>query len=315
MDQSNKQTSNYDAPSDNNNGFNTYAFSYMDFMQSEIDGSSTEFLRNCGFILPDASFLDTASSSSHVDPLAYQPVMSHDSLPKHLNNSILGQALNLPQRNHRNHAASEPQISLADDILNNFPIGHVVQDIAPVCSSQIPASVPRGTYTVKVFFRPDCMEAKYADWTVAEKLAGRRVVKFNAEVMVSNSEDIVKRIMVDCEPAIDSHLRQCQSNECYISCIRTTYLEDFHITSSDIIRLLECIMSTKFSQEQKTRMRRNIQSLRPSPITRHTHESLFKTITAFTNPVALHTKKEINIFLWSSVQIAISKLSNRFTGS
>ncbi|CAO3673242.1 unnamed protein product [Rhizopus stolonifer] len=315
MDQSNKQANHYNTPSDNNNEFNLYAFSYMDFMQSGVDSSVTEFLRNCGFILPDASFPDIASSSSHLDPLTNQPVMGNDSLSKHANNSILGQALNFPQRNHRDHEAREPQVSLVDDILYNFPADHVVQDIAPVYSSQIPASEPRGTYTVKVFFRPDCMETRYTDWTVDEKLAGRRVVRFSAEVMGFNSEDSVKRIMVDCEPVLDFHSRQYRWNECYISCIRTTYLEDFHITSSDIIRLLECIMSTKFSQEQKTRMRRNIQSLRPIPITRHTHESLFKTITAFTNPVALHTKKEINIFLWSSVQHAILKLSNRFTGN
>lgn len=278
----------------------------MDFMQNEVDCSATEFLRNCEFLLPDASFLD---------------------------NSILGPASNLPQRNHRDHRdhrdhkineankinkvnkVNESQVSLASDIYYSLNADHGIQDIAPAYSVGDPVNEPRGTYTVKVFFRPDCMETKYADWTKAEKLSGRRVVRFRAQVIGFSSEDGQKRIMVDCEPVLDSRSRQYRSNECYISCICTSYLEDFYITSSDIIRLLECIVSIKFSQEQKTRMRRNIQSLRPSVITRHTHESLFRTITTFTNPVALHTKKEINIFLWSSVQLAISKLSSRFTSS
>ncbi|CAO3669223.1 unnamed protein product [Rhizopus stolonifer] len=96
MDQNNQQTNHSDAPFDNNNGLNAYAFSYMDFMQNGIDCSATEFLRNCEFLLPDASFLD---------------------------NSILGPASNLFQRNHRNHRnheVNESQVSLASDIYYNF---------------------------------------------------------------------------------------------------------------------------------------------------------------------------------------------------
>ncbi len=117
------------------------------------------------------------------------------------------------------------------------------------------------------------LDTMCTSWDAAENRIGRRLVRFH------KVQDGCK-LIVSCEA-----IRQddyCETDT-VISCIFRDDNGLFYVTSVDIIYLLERLTNDDFPVEEKNRIRRNLEGLRPTTVSKHKHgfESFFQRIMEF----------------------------------
>ncbi|KAI9280523.1 hypothetical protein BY458DRAFT_553391 [Sporodiniella umbellata] len=266
-----------------------------------------------------------------------QAVPHHLSQNKIYNNNTAELMLMSAQPNQRDTREDNLEVSLLENY--GYNSGSNIPSIAPApmsctpnyqLSNPPPASVnasnsiPNSSYAAvgkaMVVFQPKCMESMMYEWSRHEAVAGRRIVHFKSVTTQVDPTIPLRKIEVDCEPFIDLGVYQLPPGECLISCIYYKQQEDFFITSTDIIRLLESVLSVEFTKEEKNRMRRNIQYMGPITITRdntkQNSDAMFsRQLMAYKCPAARKIDKDIKIFRWSMVSEAIIKVSKNFVPS
>jgi hypothetical protein len=96
-----------------------------------------------------------------------------------------------------------------------------------------------------------------------------------------------------------------------ISCI---YREDSHdtwFTSVDIMRLIEFISQEECNHE-KGRLRRNLEFLRPTTVSRMVRPHLFTMVMEFPTPKPRTIEKSIKLFKWSSLVVGLHKVMEKY---
>jgi hypothetical protein len=143
------------------------------------------------------------------------------------------------------------------------------------------------------------------DWNESEYAAGRRLVQFHR---VQDG----RKLIVSCQA-----LRQedyTEQHEAVISCIYRAESETFWVTSVDIIYLLECLTNEVFPIEEKNRIRRNLEGLKPTTVSKHKHGqgNFFTLIMDLPNPKPRNIEKDLKVFEWGLLAQALDKILSKY---
>ncbi|KAG6820880.1 hypothetical protein H0H93_010224 [Arthromyces matolae] len=142
------------------------------------------------------------------------------------------------------------------------------------------------------------------NWNPNENAVGRRLVRF------SKVQD-GRRLVVSCEPITPDEYRETDS---VISCIYRDENRTCYVTSVDIIFLLERLTNSDFPVEEKNRIRRNLEGLRPTTVSKHKHgfEEFFQRIMEFPDPKPRNIEKDLKVFEWSLLDQALEKILSKY---
>ncbi|CCH45337.1 Transcription elongation factor [Wickerhamomyces ciferrii] len=100
-----------------------------------------------------------------------------------------------------------------------------------------------------------------------------------------------------------------------ISCIYWNQTNKFYVTSVDLITLLEYLVNSKFPVEEKNRIRRNLQSLKPLTVSKSNPKfyRFFQLIMNFQNPKPRHIEKDVKVLSWSALRESLQKVLSKYT--
>jgi len=141
-------------------------------------------------------------------------------------------------------------------------------------------------------------------WTQSEIAAGRRLVRF---VKVQDG----RRLIVSCEPITQEDF--CESDS-VISCIYREESDSCFVTSVDVIYLLERLTNGEFPVEEKNRIRRNLEGLRPTTVSKHKpgFGDFFQRIMEFPDPKPRNIEKDLKVFEWNLLGQALEKILSKY---
>ncbi|KAF8070276.1 hypothetical protein FPV67DRAFT_1486804 [Lyophyllum atratum] len=125
------------------------------------------------------------------------------------------------------------------------------------------------------------------DWSPAESSVGRRLVRF------SKVQD-GRRLIVSCEPI---------------------KAEDYRDSDSTSSSSSSASPTSDFPVEEKNRIRRNLEGLRPTTVSKHKHgfEDFFQRIMEFPDPKPRNIEKDLKVFEWSLLDQALDKILSKYT--
>lgn len=100
-----------------------------------------------------------------------------------------------------------------------------------------------------------------------------------------------------------------------ISCIYWKEKDSYMVTSVDIILVLEYLVHQSFSIEEKNRVRRNLQSLKPFTILRSdkNRQRFFNAIMKMEDPRPRNIEKDLKVFIWSDLLNAFDKVLSKYS--
>lgn len=149
------------------------------------------------------------------------------------------------------------------------------------------------------------LETMCSGWSDEELCQGRRLVKF---YKLQQGRDL----LVSCEPLMQEDY---QESDTVISCIYRRESQEFFATSVDIIYLLEKLTNDEFPVEEKNRIRRNLEGLRPVTVSKHKHgfERFFQSIMKFPEPRPRNIEKDLKVFSWHLLGQALAKILSKYT--
>ncbi|ORX99653.1 hypothetical protein K493DRAFT_299273 [Basidiobolus meristosporus CBS 931.73] len=106
-------------------------------------------------------------------------------------------------------------------------------------------------------------------------------------------------------------------NSIVVSCIYWEAKDDYFITSVDCIYLLESLIAVRFTVEEKNRIRRNLEGFRPLTVSKCKSESadFFKLIMSFPNPKPRNIEKDVKVFPWKILPLALKKIIGKYTSN
>ncbi|CCO27105.1 hypothetical protein RSOLAG1IB_04162 [Rhizoctonia solani AG-1 IB] len=160
------------------------------------------------------------------------------------------------------------------------------------------------TYQVALGFVGDLISMT-KNWTSEEVENKRRIVEFFC-VRTRG------RIDVTFAPIPVEKARDSSKN--VVSCIWWEDMEDFIITSVDTINLLERLVGTKFTTEEKNRIRRNLQGFKPATVSKNQPDSepFFRTLMEFPPPRPRNIEKDVKAFAWSKLPSMLEKVVSKY---
>lgn len=108
-----------------------------------------------------------------------------------------------------------------------------------------------------------------------------------------------------------------QPNSICISCIYWEEKGECYVTSVDCIYLLESLISVRFTVEEKNRIRRNLEGFRPMTVSKAKadSENFFKLIMAFPSPKPRNIEKDVKVFPWKILGMALKKIIGKYVSS
>lgn len=143
------------------------------------------------------------------------------------------------------------------------------------------------------------------DWTMSEWQAKRRLVQFRR---IQRGPTITTEFM-PLDPEDYNQNIPC------VSCIYWEERGDCYVTSVDCISLLEQLVNTKFSVEEKNRIRRNLEGYHPLTVSKGRAESgnFFRLIMSFSAPKPRNIEKDVKVFPWSILGQALKKIISKYS--
>ena len=143
-------------------------------------------------------------------------------------------------------------------------------------------------------------------WTTEEWDNRRRIVMFSKKQVGHGLTTSFRPVSVNERPP----------NSICISCIYWAEKDECFVTSVDTISLLEQLLTapTKFSVEEKNRIRRNLEGFRPLTVSKAKPESeeFFKIIMAFGNPKPRNIEKDVKVYSWKILPQALKKIISKY---
>lgn len=104
-----------------------------------------------------------------------------------------------------------------------------------------------------------------------------------------------------------------EKNVLVISCIRWDEKNAYVLTSVDLLHVLENLVGETFSTQEKSRIRRNLQFLRPVTVNRTSSARLFNSVMAMENPRPRNIEKDLKVFRWLSLYVALTKVLSKYS--
>ncbi|KAH0827594.1 hypothetical protein J3R83DRAFT_4319 [Lanmaoa asiatica] len=143
------------------------------------------------------------------------------------------------------------------------------------------------------------------DWEESELHSGRRLVRFR-RLQDGN------RLIVSAERISQA---EYNSDDIVISCIYREETDSCCVTSVDIIHLLQRLAEADFEVDEKNRIRRNLEGLRPTTVskTRPGFESFFQRIMDFPDPKPRKIEKDVKVFDWKLLPHALDKILSKYS--
>jgi hypothetical protein len=97
-----------------------------------------------------------------------------------------------------------------------------------------------------------------------------------------------------------------------ISCIYREDSRDTWCTSVDLIHLIEFISQETKSNNEKGRIRRNLEFLRPTTVSRVVRPQLFQILMDFPMPKPRTIEKAVKVFRWNSLVTGLNKVMEKY---
>ncbi|KAJ1022636.1 hypothetical protein NDA18_004978 [Ustilago nuda] len=144
-------------------------------------------------------------------------------------------------------------------------------------------------------------------WSHDEWRSGRRLVQFWRRQEGTT-------IHATFRPVLPS---QYVPNSIVISCIFREDKNECFITSVDTIYLLEALVASRFTVEEKNRIRRNLEGFRPITVSKNKRECerFFKLIMSFPDPKPRNIEKDVKVFPWKVLASALCKIIGKYSAS
>ncbi|GAC93697.1 hypothetical protein PHSY_001262 [Pseudozyma hubeiensis SY62] len=144
-------------------------------------------------------------------------------------------------------------------------------------------------------------------WSHDEWRSGRRLVQFWRRQEGTT-------IHATFRPILPS---QYVPNSIVISCIFREDKNECFVTSVDTIYLLEALVASRFTVEEKNRIRRNLEGFRPITVSKNKRECerFFKLIMGFPNPKPRNIEKDVKVFPWKVLASALCKIIGKYSAS
>lgn len=153
------------------------------------------------------------------------------------------------------------------------------------------------------------LDSMAENWTQEEWSNRRRIVMFRRSQTGSTLNASFRPVPVNERPP----------NSICISCIWWAEKGECFVTSVDTIYLLEQLVMgpTRFSVEEKNRIRRNLEGFHPLTVSKGKTESedFFKLIMAFPNPKPRNIEKDVKVFPWKILESALKKIIGKYSAS
>lgn len=142
-------------------------------------------------------------------------------------------------------------------------------------------------------------------WSHGETQARRRLVQFKRRQRGS----VVVAEFMPLDPEKYTPLTPC------ISCILWEERNECFVTSVDCIYLLEQLINTKFTVEEKNRIRRNLEGYHPLTVSKGKANSneFFKLIMSFSQPKPRNIEKDVKVFQWQLLGKALEKIVGKYS--
>lgn len=147
-------------------------------------------------------------------------------------------------------------------------------------------------------------------WTAEERTAQRRIVRFERELDVT---ELRIRSRTVSQAHYTSHRNDREDGAAYISCIFFEEKGRYYFTSVDIINLLEALEQAQFKVEEKNRIRRNLEGLRPITLSKSNKQTkrLFEQVMSYAEPLPRKIEKDIKVFEWSCLEAAVDRVFSK----
>lgn len=151
------------------------------------------------------------------------------------------------------------------------------------------------------------LDAMVEGWSHEEWDAKRRLVQFTRSQDCSTIHAEFKAVAPEDR----------QPNSICISCIWWEEKKAFFVTSVDTIFLLESLVAVRFTVEEKNRIRRNLEGFRPLTVSKSKvdSEEFFKVIMGFPNPKPRNIEKDVKVFPWKILSMALKKIIGKYSAS
>ena len=145
------------------------------------------------------------------------------------------------------------------------------------------------------------------NWSEKELEARRKILVFNRE---QKGNDIYADFKVVAQEEWKHHPGS-------VSCIWWAEKKEAYVTSVDTILLLEAIVAARFTVEEKNRIRRNLEGFKPDTVSKAKPETeeFFKVIMGFPNPKPRNIEKDVKVFPWKILSIALQKIISKYSAS
>jgi hypothetical protein len=160
-------------------------------------------------------------------------------------------------------------------------------------------------YTLKAKLQLlDSLQSVCFNWNDSERQLGRRLVRFHREQSGNCLRISFEAIMPE----------EYNNNDIVISCIYREDCHQFYVTSVDIIYLLEKLVDSHFEVDEKNRIRRNLEGLKPITVSKNRaeSESFFQRIMDFPDPRPRNIEKDLKVFEWRVLGEALKKIISKY---
>lgn len=164
-------------------------------------------------------------------------------------------------------------------------------------------AIPGTTYQLEL---QTPLESMAMGWDEDELAVSRRLVRFTWEYVGSK----IKAACVRVPPGAIYDPR-----DTVISCIYRADEDACCVTSVDVLLLLERLSGRLFDVDEKNRIRRNLEGLRPRTVSKSRADSrdFFELIMRFPPPRPRNIEKDVKVFNWAVLTKALEKVISRYT--
>ncbi|KDQ10129.1 hypothetical protein BOTBODRAFT_58318 [Botryobasidium botryosum FD-172 SS1] len=253
--------------------------------------------------IEDRVKIDDSPPVVHPGLISHNAAQSYydDSTPYTLDPSALSAP---PQQDSDEHSPSLSQHSSEEDIglQPTLPGQPALIRTSQLYANPTPGESPAAK--AKLILKTD-LNQLVIGWSEEEFNARRRLVQFWRRQDRSDLFVVARGI----------HPSEFVENAIVISCIFREDMDECFITSVDLLYLLEALVGTRFSVEEKNRIRRNLEGFRPVTIskTKPIHEEFFHLIMGFPNPKPRNIEKDVKVFSWKVLEKALDKIIGKYS--
>ncbi|GAA5865322.1 hypothetical protein JCM8547_005054 [Rhodosporidiobolus lusitaniae] len=292
-------------------------------LESSATPTRVNLLKRAGDALVsdrDAPGLRSPSRSMHNSPVRQQAEWQSPSIPHHqpvstLNSPSLGYAS--PALGHSAPPPPPlPHPSDPNDPLAAAPPGPPLAQAINrqpelIRTSQIHAPKNGGygaTYSHKVVLKlQNDLNTMAMGWSNEEWTNRRRLIQFWPQ-QDGNIINVAFRPITQAEYV---------QNSIVISCIFRDEWNECFVTSVDTIYLLEALVGSRFTVEEKNRIRRNLEGFKPMTVSKSKPdaEPFFKLIMGFPNPKPRNIEKDVKVFPWKILANALKKIMSKYSAN